>query len=139
MATKPHKHDMLCPANCAETVQRTELERAIRKGESFGGAIVGVHRIGEYAILEYIDRDYHHGENYGKLTGLHNFAPYINERCISMSWHSLDAALVGVIAYKRDGCNSQAARLFIKATTPNDGGDCDPETRRHYYNEEARR
>ena len=80
------------------------------------GQVVNIHAIGEYSIVEYQpwktdgcrlkigDVDF---ENY-------LFHGYIDGKCTSRSWESLDAALVGLIAYKRDGPNTQAGEFFMK-------------------------
>lgn len=130
-----HQHDMHCSPLCEEVVNRSDLEKIIAKGEYFGGAVVAVHRIGEYAILEYLDRDYRGGSNpnYGKLTGEHTFSTFINECSTSHGYNSLDAALVGVIAFKRDGCNTCADRYFMKATEPENGRDRAAEIDNIYY------
>ncbi len=131
----PHVHDTHCPALCDEKVNRSDLEKVIAKGEHWGGAIVAVHRVGEYAVVEYLERDYRGGDNpnYGKLTGGHDFSVFINEYDIGRGFDSLDAALVGVVAYKREGCNAHADRYFMKATQPDDGGDCESGVRERYY------
>jgi hypothetical protein len=62
------------------------------------GKVIKVHVIGEYQIIEYetkINKDI-------------NFHPYINFCDIGHSYYTLDEALIGVIAYKYDGANSQA-------------------------------
>lgn len=131
----PHVHTDHCPRPCSETFERTDLEKDIEKGVLWQSVIVAVHRIGEYAFTEYADRDFRGGPNpsYGMPTGEMCFSGYINGRSVSHSWGSLDEALVGIVAYKRDGCNSQAGYLFIKATVPRDGSDINPETRKCYY------
>jgi len=130
---KVHVHTDHCPHGCAEEYQRTDLEKVVTEGRTWGSEIIAVHCIGEYAFVEYADRDFSSGPNYGKETGAHCFSQFINGHSLSHYAHSLDGALVEAIAYKRDGCNSQAGYLFMKATRPRDGSDCDPETRRHYY------
>ena len=44
-----------------------------------------------------------------------NFHPFIDGRDTNQSYHSLEAALVGVIAYKYEGCNHHADTYFIIA------------------------
>lgn len=74
-------------------------------GESFSwGHVHAVHRIGEYTIVEYKHR--HSGEI--------AFHVYVGNKDTSTSFESLDAALVGAIAYKAEGPNSQAAWYFMK-------------------------
>ena len=81
------------------------------------GEVTYVHRVGEYAILEYIS-------DFGKDVGKVYFHPFIwteqwhNEEFYwsdkSTSYRSLDSALIGAIARKIDGTNSQAAEYFGK-------------------------
>lgn len=81
------------------------------------GPAVSFCEIAEYGFVQYEETDFHNGPNYGKLTGKTRWSIYINGHSISLSAASLDEALVAVIAYKRDGCNSQAAKFFMKATS----------------------
>jgi len=66
------------------------------------GKVVEVHTIGEYQIIAY--------------TRNRNifYSAFINFNSINRSEDSLDKALIGVIAYKIDGCNSKAAEYFTK-------------------------
>lgn len=91
-----------------------------RSSSSFWlGPVVGYHEIGEYGFLEYLETDFNHlGPRYGQLTGCNKFSIYINGHSTSRSASSLDEALIVAIAFKRDGCNSQAARFFLRATEP---------------------
>ena len=86
------------------------------------GQVVNVHRVGEYAIIEYVITSETHPD-YGK----HFFHPAIwsdkfakyndgNFSWVDMhtSYSSLDEALLGAIAYKHDGENSQAGFFFAK-------------------------
>ena len=74
------------------------------------GQVVNVHRVGEYAIIEYVNV-----ENTSPDFGKHFFHPAIwTDRFAETSYLSLDETLVGVIAYKHDGDNSHAAYYFFK-------------------------
>lgn len=71
------------------------------------GKVQKIHLIGEYQIVEYISSG---GSNFegGELL----FHPYIDFKDTHRSYKSLDSALIGVIARKYDGVNSQAAHFF---------------------------
>ncbi len=69
------------------------------------GQVIKTHIIGEFQIIEY--EAIFNGKNQGI-----RFHPYINFCDIGNSYYSLDEAIIGVIAYKYDGCNSQAASFF---------------------------
>lgn len=80
------------------------------------GRIVAVHEVGEYQIVEYV-RNQHGNESddeYASDLAQHptSFHPYIKGDDTSRSYRSLDEALVGVVAYRHDGLNSQAAHYF---------------------------
>ena len=83
----------------------TDLEK-IRNGAPFvWGTMIGeLMEIGPYVILQFYRRPEkdicYHGWVDGKDT--------------SHSWNSLDAALAGCIAYKREGPNCRAGDYFMK-------------------------
>ena len=68
------------------------------------GNVIKIHCIGEYQIVEYIDKrdkkTYYHG--------------YINYSDTNHSYLSLDSALIGCIGYKHEGGNGKAAMYFEK-------------------------
>lgn len=68
------------------------------------GNVIKIHYIGEYQIVEYIDKR-------DKKTFYHG---YINYSDINRSYSSLDSALIGCIGYKREGGNGKAAMYFDK-------------------------
>lgn len=112
----------------------TDLEKAITDGRKYWlGPVVAVHRIGEYALLEYEHTDFHSGPNYGKRDGSTGFSGFINGHSLSRGWRSLDAALVGIVAVKRDGTNTQADHLFMKATQPEGHATTNAEVLKHWY------
>jgi len=74
------------------------------------GEVIKVHTIGEYLIFEYIN-DYDLKNEGKKVIAFH---AYINYQNISRSYDSLDSCIIGTIAYKFDGANSQAAGYFEK-------------------------
>jgi len=95
-----------------ENIEETTHDEKVKylKQDFSWGEIIKVHSIGEYVIFEYIN-----GYDL-KNEGITNicFHAYINYRNISVSYDSLDSCLVGTIAYKFDGANSQAAGYFEK-------------------------
>lgn len=68
------------------------------------GNVFQIHCIGEYQIVEYINKKnskkYYHG--------------YINYSDTNCSYSSLDSALIGCIGYKYEGGNGKAAMYFEK-------------------------
>ena len=79
------------------------------------GQVIAVHSVGEYDIVEYVPNQSTNvaDEDYDPSPKFHS---YIDSRDTSHSYSSLDAALVGAIAIKRDGINTRADSYFIKAT-----------------------
>ena len=72
-----------------------------------------VHTLGQYDIIEYTPNQSSNvaDEDYDPSP---QFSPYIDGRSIGHSYHSLDKALVGAIAYKLEGCNGRAASYFFR-------------------------
>ena len=68
------------------------------------GRVVKIHCIGEYQIVEYVDRRDHTTRYHG----------YINYTDASNSYSSLDAALVGCVGCKHEGRGGRAAMYFEK-------------------------
>jgi hypothetical protein len=77
------------------------------------GRIVKVHTVGEYQIIEYVDR--HSNKN--------RFSGYINYDDLCRSYESLDAALAGVIAIKYEGLNGKADRYFMTVLKNSNNSD----------------
>ena len=77
------------------------------------GQVICVHTVGEYDIIEYIPNQSSNvaDEDYDSSPCFH---PYVDGCDISQSFHSLDQALVGAIAYKAEGPNGRAATYFFK-------------------------
>lgn len=78
------------------------------------GKIIQIHILGKYELIEchpWISRSKYDKEKV-------NFHGYIDGKDVSMYWNSLEEAIVGLIAYNRDGSNSQAAHFFMKMTEP---------------------
>lgn len=78
------------------------------------GPIVKVHRIGEYQLVEYKDKEFRNCVATGKLSGTRSYSIYINEESTSHSASSLDAALADAMTLKHLGPNSQAGYFFMK-------------------------
>ena len=68
------------------------------------GKVIDIHCIGEYQIVEYIDKR-------DKKTYYHGYINYIDT---NHSYLSLDSALIGCIGYKHEGGNGRAAMYFEK-------------------------
>ncbi len=79
------------------------------------GKFKAIHEIGLYLIVEYYPTKY---DGCAAINGTYedftSFHPFINERDTNTSYNSLEAAIVGAIAYKYDGGNSQAGYFFMK-------------------------
>src|SRR5690349_19058674 len=97
---------------CFEGGRGVEFDADRNNPAHWLGPVVGACEIAEYGFVEYRQLDFHNGPNYGKETGRTAFSVYINGYGIGRSAGSMDEAMVIAIAYKRDGCNSQAARFF---------------------------
>lgn len=81
------------------------------------GPIDAIHCVGPYAIVEYReDRSTFTPASSWQNHGRTLFAPYLDGRSVSESFLSLDSALVGAVAYRREGPNSQAAHYFDRMT-----------------------
>lgn len=79
------------------------------------GPVKQEHEIGEYMIIEYYPRIFKNGINTNKFeTEKTCFHAYLNNKDTNHSYHTLDEALIGVIALKYDGVNSRAAEYFSK-------------------------
>jgi len=79
------------------------------------GPIVSVHTIGEYDIVEHHPAIFKDSCGTGKYDYTKSqFHPYINGDDTSYGYDTLESAIVGAIARKYDGCNSQAAYYFCK-------------------------
>lgn len=97
----------------------TTFKSEMKHGTKFWlGPIVRSHEIGNYQFIEYRERIFSPNPNAGELSGKNRFSAFVKGKGISRSYESLDAALVGVVAYCRDGCNTRADRYFMKATEP---------------------
>lgn len=77
------------------------------------GPVVKVHKIGDIQIVEYRN-DLSNMSNCTRPEehGMHMFSGYLNNKSTSHSYRTLDSAIVGTIAIKRRGLNSQAAVHF---------------------------
>lgn len=75
------------------------------------GDVIKVHSIGEYDVVEYMRKKmgYHDDEE-----GIH-FHPYIYGKDTNHTYESMDAALVGAIAYQAEGPNHRADVYFMRA------------------------
>lgn len=96
--------------------ERLAGPRIAPDGRQFAwGPIDAIHTIGEYQIAEYREDQSNHSasqpwcwERHGRTL----FHPWIAGRDMHASFLTLDSALVGAIAYKREGPNGRAARYF---------------------------
>lgn len=94
----------------SEKVQEPSIKDKIKFIENdfkWLGTIVQTHCIGDFQFVEYIC-------NIGSDIGKHHFSACINFEKTSRSYYSLESAMIGTIAYKYDGANSQAGGYFEK-------------------------
>ena len=68
------------------------------------GKVTEFFEVGNYVIAKYDD----------KKSGLPLYHPYVDGENTSESYDTLDAALAGAIAYRKEGPNHRADRYFIK-------------------------
>lgn len=99
----------------------TRLEE-IKSGSEFPyGQIINICEIGSYAIVEYHPWLF---ENFRAIVGVPDkeklsYCGFIGGNGIIDFWDDVDSALVGLVARKRDGYNSPAAKYFLKMTATN--------------------
>lgn len=87
------------------------------------GPITAIHEVGDIQVVEYRRDTSNHSESQPWVWAEHGttvYSPYVEGRATSRSYASLDSALVGAIAYKREGPNGQAAAYFERMTLPRD-------------------
>lgn len=105
-----NQHDLQIQKIELEKVKEPSLNDKIKFIENdckWLGTIVQTHCIGEFQFVEYIC-------NIGSDIGKHHFSACINFEETSRSYRSLESAMIGTIAYKYDGANSQAGGYFEK-------------------------
>jgi len=78
------------------------------------GKLIGIHEIGEYSIVEYHPWVYFNQCGTNQVSDSTEYHCYVDGYDLSYSSDSLDSALATCIAYKHDGCASQAANYFMK-------------------------
>jgi hypothetical protein len=76
------------------------------------GPIERVHEIGEYQIVEYHPQVFKNCCGTGEYHEYTHYHSYRDGKDCRTSYETLDEALIGVIACKYDGANSQAAAYF---------------------------
>jgi hypothetical protein len=88
------------------------------------GRVVARHYVGEYEIVEFVPNKAVNisQEEYDRRLAEHptSFHPFINGKDTNHGYNSLDHALVGAIALKRDGLNTRADTYFMRAVGEND-------------------
>lgn len=78
------------------------------------GPIVATHQLGDYQFIEHLDRVFVNSCGTEQFKDTTSFSCYHKGRSLSMGASTLEGAIVSAIAYVRDGCNSQAARYFMR-------------------------
>lgn len=107
---------MSASLNNTERPERLRGPRMGPDGQRFPwGPIDQVHEIGPYKIVEY-RRDmsgFGRSSDYSEH-GKTQFHPFIDGKDTSHCFDSLDAALAGAIAYRREGPNGTAGYYFMR-------------------------
>jgi hypothetical protein len=75
------------------------------------GAIIQVHTVGPYAIIEYLEKV---PVNRDDKTRRVMFHIEVEGKDAHRSYETLDAALAGAIAYRHEGPNGRAAEYFLR-------------------------
>lgn len=99
-----------------KTERRTTNLKELKDGAKYTwGEVITIHEIGEYAIVEAYGHEFVNCCSTGRIDySTKEYHCYVEGNAIGQSADSMDAALAQCIAYKHDGCNSQAARFFMK-------------------------
>jgi len=99
-------------------MERTTKLEQLKKGSPYTwGAIIKIHEIGPYAVVEAYSWK---TDGCTVLSGNADkdkisFHTYVHGNCCGHAYNSLDAALAGCIAYRNEGCNHRADYYFIKS------------------------
>jgi len=95
----------------------TDLENINKNGFYFTwGEVVEIISMKNYSFVVYHPwksnecNVYMHDPDYTRF----QYNGYIDGKSISRGWNSLEAAMVGIVAYKLDGPNTKADRYFMK-------------------------
>ena len=120
-------------ARTFDEVEMTQAEKPIRptyiagsRTDPYGmrfpwGPVIEVHQIANYTILEYLeDLSRYDQPELWYRHGRTLYYVYVDGKSTNVSALSMDAALVGAIAYRRDGANSRAGDYFMRMVG---GGD----------------
>jgi len=79
------------------------------------GQAVAVHTVGDYEIVEYHPRIAVDSQLVNEIDREHfAYSVYIRGTSTGRSFHTLDAALVGAIAYEYEGPNHRADYYFLR-------------------------
>lgn len=103
-------------------MKRTALLTAIKEGQLFiWGEAIKLHEVGPYSILEF-----HPWQSRGISSypctpdrGVIRFHAWVNSADTHHGFSSLDAALVGCVAYAHEGCNHRADGYFMRMIAEN--------------------
>lgn len=93
-----------------------DLEKLLKGAPFAWGDIVKIHAIGEYSVAEFHPWEV---KSSGVLTGCAaidetQYYGWIGDHAAHQSWASMDAAIVGCIAYKHEGINHRAGGYFMR-------------------------
>lgn len=85
----------------------TDVDKIKAAGRFWLGRITNWHEIGPYQIVEYTPRAIDDGSPT-------QFVGFIDGRDVARIWPTLDRAIVGLIAHRHDGSNTQAGEFFAR-------------------------
>ncbi len=104
------RHTGMCSYSTLDTITENDVREATHneklefiESQFTRGYVVKIHCIGEYQIVEWIDKD---NKTYWHV--------YINYISTNTAYYSLDEALVGAVGYKYEGGNGRAAMYFSR-------------------------
>ena len=97
-------------------MERTTDLNKLKKDEPFTwGEIIGFYELGCYTIASYHPWKYEGVQVFvGNPSDEIEYHAWIDGKDTSRGYSSLESAIVGTIAYKHDGNNSQAGEFFMR-------------------------
>jgi hypothetical protein len=80
------------------------------------GEVIKIHEFFSYAIVQSHPHVFEGNAGTSKInTRKYEYHPYVDGRCCSESFSTVDSAIAACIAYRHEGANHHADRYFIKA------------------------
>lgn len=95
----------------ARKPSENQIDKWLMSENRWLGKPIKVHRIGDYQIVEYYERE----TKTRRLTKNKLYSCYMNLESLSVSCGGLDSAIAHCIAYKYDGSGTKADLYFMRA------------------------